>query len=226
MNSDHGRNITLLRKERCLSQKQAAADLNISQALLSHYEKSIRECSLDFVIRAADYYGVSADFLLGRTSERNGATLDLDDFPDLDDQEDVESKSSSLLPLLSKKIITNVIHMIYSILLKTNNKKATVYVSDYLMLSVYKVFRKLYSSNPSNTNEIFSVDRNLYNGFSSGEMQITEAKLDASLSDTKHKKGSSASAQIDLSPEIIAKEYSQYTGSIYNLIQLAEKKLK
>ena len=44
MNTDFPRIIALQRKERQISQKQAAADLGISQALLSHYEKGIREC--------------------------------------------------------------------------------------------------------------------------------------------------------------------------------------
>ena len=56
---EFSRIITLLRKERGITQKQAAQDLGVSQALLSHYEKGIRECGLDFVVRVADYYGVS-----------------------------------------------------------------------------------------------------------------------------------------------------------------------
>ena len=71
MNSHFPRIITLLRKERGLSQKKAAEALHISQALLSHYEKGIRECGLDFVVRAADFYGVSCDYLLGRTKEKD-----------------------------------------------------------------------------------------------------------------------------------------------------------
>ena len=59
MNSDFPRILTLLRKERGISQKEAAQALNVSQALLSHYEKGIRECGLDFVVRTADFYGVS-----------------------------------------------------------------------------------------------------------------------------------------------------------------------
>ena len=65
MNSDFPRIITFLRKERGLSQKQVASDLGISQALLSHYEKGIRECGLDFLVKTAEYYDVSADYLLG-----------------------------------------------------------------------------------------------------------------------------------------------------------------
>lgn len=63
--------ISELRKEKGLSQKEAAAKLGISQALLSHYEKGIRECGQSFLIRIADFYNVSCDYLLGRTNERN-----------------------------------------------------------------------------------------------------------------------------------------------------------
>ena len=54
----------------CLSQRAAAAALGISQALLSHYENGAREPGLAFLCRACDYYGVSADYLLGRTDAR------------------------------------------------------------------------------------------------------------------------------------------------------------
>ena len=66
-----------LRRERGLSQRTAAADLGISQALLSHYENGAREPGLAFLCRACDYYGVSADYLLGRTggsAERSAET--------------------------------------------------------------------------------------------------------------------------------------------------------
>ena len=59
--------LSLLRKGRNISQRQAAADLGISQALLSHYENGAREPGLDFVCRACDYYGVTADYLLCRS---------------------------------------------------------------------------------------------------------------------------------------------------------------
>ena len=59
--------LSALRKQRNISQRSAAADLNISQALLSHYENGAREPGLAFV-----YYSVSADFILGRTDEPDG----------------------------------------------------------------------------------------------------------------------------------------------------------
>lgn len=56
-----------LRRRKGVSQRKAAADLHISQALLSHYENGAREPGLPFVCRACDYYGVTADYLLGRS---------------------------------------------------------------------------------------------------------------------------------------------------------------
>lgn len=68
--------LSQLRKERGISQKKAATDLGISQALLSHYEKGIRECGLDFVIKCSKYYGVTTDYLLGVSDSRNGMSVD------------------------------------------------------------------------------------------------------------------------------------------------------
>ena len=63
--------LSALRRERNISQRKAAADLNISQALLSHYENGAREPGLNFVCRVCDYYNVSADYLLCRCDTAN-----------------------------------------------------------------------------------------------------------------------------------------------------------
>jgi len=68
--SGFSENLSKLRKERGVNQRKAASELGISQALLSHYENGIREPGLDFVNRACEYYSVSADYMLGRTSLR------------------------------------------------------------------------------------------------------------------------------------------------------------
>lgn len=64
------RTLSRLRHEKGVSQRQAAQELGVSQALLSHYENGIREPGLAFVVKACDYYQISADYLLGRSTER------------------------------------------------------------------------------------------------------------------------------------------------------------
>lgn len=44
--------------------------MGVSQALLSHYEKGIRECGLDFLCRASSFYDVSTDYILGLTDNK------------------------------------------------------------------------------------------------------------------------------------------------------------
>jgi transcriptional regulator with XRE-family HTH domain len=60
--------LSRLRREKRVNQRTAAAALNISQALLSHYENGLREPGFDFIDSACNYYGVSSDYLLGRSS--------------------------------------------------------------------------------------------------------------------------------------------------------------
>ena len=73
MNVMFSQALSHLRHEKGISQRLAAQELGVSQALLSHYENGIREPGLAFVVKACDYYQVSADYLLGRTSDRSGS---------------------------------------------------------------------------------------------------------------------------------------------------------
>ena len=66
-----GMTLSSLRRETGRSQREVAADLGISQALLSHYENNAREPKLDFVVKTCDYYNVTSDYILGRSDERN-----------------------------------------------------------------------------------------------------------------------------------------------------------
>lgn len=59
-----------LRKERKISQLQLAIDLNMNQNTISPYENLERQADYDTLIRFADYFGVSVDYLLGRTDNR------------------------------------------------------------------------------------------------------------------------------------------------------------
>ena len=63
--------IKQLRKEKNLSQLQLAIDLNMNQNSISRYETGERQADYDMLIAIADYFGVSIDYLLGRTDNPN-----------------------------------------------------------------------------------------------------------------------------------------------------------
>lgn len=56
-----------LRKERGLSQTKVETKTGIAQALLSKYENGLRLPPTETLIKLADFYGVSVDYILMRT---------------------------------------------------------------------------------------------------------------------------------------------------------------
>ena len=57
-----------LREDADLTQKQIADFLLCDQSLYSKYERGERPLPIELADRLADYYGVSVDYLIGRTS--------------------------------------------------------------------------------------------------------------------------------------------------------------
>ena len=69
MSSERGDFVRLkeLRKKKGISQLRLATDLNTTQNTISRYETGEREPGIDELIKIADYFNVSVDYLIGRT---------------------------------------------------------------------------------------------------------------------------------------------------------------
>ena len=190
MNAEFSRTLSLLRQEKGVSQRTAAGVLGISQALLSHYENGIREPGLAFVVKACDYYGVSADYLLGRTLTRDGTTIGTEELYDISDEKD-NSMRGSVLALLSKKLLVNSVGMLFDLLGKTGRKEAINAAADYLGTAVYKMYRHLYRADGSKNEDFFSVPaRQFMAGVATADMICTEAQYVDALAAHVKEKGS------------------------------------
>lgn len=217
MNKYFPRIITMLRKERGMSQKAAAEELGISQALLSHYEKGIRECGLDFVCKAADYYDVSCDYLLGRSPHRSST-------PASSEHADAVHRRHSAVGQINRGLIFNALTILYALLDKIANRKLTVNVSSYLFLAIYRLFRRLYSIAPDDAASMFTVSEALYRGYSLSAMErlytdiegMTEPGSDNSyLNDYIH----------SVSKQNIIEDYPDQSNSLFNVIEHAESSM-
>jgi len=60
-------NIRKLRTDMGYTQKQVAEILGVSQNTYSQYEIGVLNYPVDALVKLADFYGVSVDYLLGRT---------------------------------------------------------------------------------------------------------------------------------------------------------------
>lgn len=215
MNSDFPRIITFLRKERGMSQKQVATDLGISQALLSHYEKGIRECGLDFLVKAAEYFEVSCDYLLGRTVQRRLASVSADEIPESDE---IRHLKGNMINQINKKLLMNTTTVIFDLLAQIGNKKLTNAVSNYLMCSEYLIFRTIYCSEEHNSQTMFSVDRNRYKNLTSASMLIDLEIIDTLIENND--------LSLTLSPDVISSYFEKGASSLFNLIQYSERNIK
>ena len=59
-----------LREDNDLSQAEVGKILGVSQRVYSNYECGEVEISLDSLMKLADYYKVSIDYILGRTTKK------------------------------------------------------------------------------------------------------------------------------------------------------------
>ncbi len=64
-----------LRAEKNLSQREMARALRISQATYNNWENEKTQPSIEQLITLADFFGVSVDYLIGRTGEEFFPTL-------------------------------------------------------------------------------------------------------------------------------------------------------
>ncbi len=222
MNS-FSRIITLLRKEKGITQKQAAADLGISQALLSHYEKGLRECGLDFLIKLCDYYNVSSDYILGRSPDRNGTMLTVNDLEGAETTKD-SHYSGSVLPAMNKRLISSSLNIVYDILSKAGNKELTKKVSNYLMISIYRIFRKLYQADKKNSQSMFNVPGNVFEGYTAGSLERTCAEIGVILSDKNNMKLHADA--FEMTSESISSVYPKHAQGLLNTIKTAEDIIK
>lgn len=217
-NKDFPRVMTLLRKERNLSQKKVAEDLGIAQALLSHYENGKREPGLNFLIQAADYYNVSVDYLLGRTGSATGAVVSEQELTESSGSEKFAGNIALSAVFFRKKIITNALDVIFMLLAKTKNNELCEKVADFLTTAVYRSYRMVYSAGSQNDEHSFAVPADEVSGVASALMQLQEIKARAA--------GKAGSADEKITSVRLEQEFSKQSTALFSIISTTEKTIE
>ena len=65
------KNLREIREDKDIKQKDIAKYLNVSQNTYSQYETGVISLTAEILIKLADYYNVSVDYLLDRTKNPN-----------------------------------------------------------------------------------------------------------------------------------------------------------
>ncbi|MCL2747165.1 MAG: helix-turn-helix domain-containing protein [Oscillospiraceae bacterium] len=221
------RTLSLLRRDKGVSQKTASTELGISQALLSHYEKGTREPGLAFVVRACEYYGVSADFLLGRTMLRDGTLVSPEALHDAADDKDNRLRGN-VSALLHKKLLISAISLLFDLLGRSRDKALIDSASAYLSDAVYIVFRHLYEAAGDNPAASFGIPGALFSLAAAADMARREAQLSSRLCRAKGKRDKRDDVPTipPLSHDMLLSEYPQLAQSLYMLLQQTGERIQ
>ncbi len=206
MSSDFSRTLALLRKEKKISQRTAAGELGVSQALLSHYENGLREPGLAFVVRAADYYGVSCDYLLGRSMARDGSAVPT---------ERMESEEED-----SKNKVVESVALLIDLAEKTESIQLAQEVGAYISVAVYKAYRYIYMADPAGVEAVFRAEREHFEYLCDACMKELELRIRTAA---KGEEGFGVVKEnlrrFPMSPNEIASRYPEKSESFLRVLQ-------
>ena len=218
MGIEFNRIITLLRKERGLSQKVVAGELGISQALLSHYEKGAREPGLDFLCKAASFYNVSVDYLLGRSSERRPG----EELPDVQQAPDNSLRGRNVFSALGKNLTVSAVNVLFGLMEMEQTKEFAACAQQYLGISIYKVFRHLTMANPGHLQGLFSLPEMAFLETGNAAQQMCELQLKL-LAAQMAKKGT-VTQPMDY--EAIRARFPRDSAAFFNVLKRAEDEIR
>ena len=74
--------LKILRKEKKLTQSDVAIHLGVDQSTYAGYETRKSTPSPDKIVALADFYDVTADYILGRTKHKKAVVIEGDALPD------------------------------------------------------------------------------------------------------------------------------------------------
>lgn len=216
MATEFSRGLSALRQERGVSQRTASSDLGISQALLSHYENGIREPGLPFVVRACDYYNVSADFLLGRTLARDGSMLSAEDLVGAEDMDNV--LRGSILATLQSKLITGSVSVLFDLLGKLGDKQVINHAANFLSAAIYQLYRQLYRHS-GNRDTVFATQNQEFDqAIVLADMQLEQLRFVRGL-------GNGDGSGLDMTPQAMTDGYPGRNQSLTQVITTVDKRL-
>ena len=220
MNEDFSRTLALLRQEKGVSQRQAARDLGISQALMSHYEKGVREPGLAFVRKACDYYHVSADYLLGRTLDRDGTVITADELYDASGEKG--SLRGSIAATLQKKLLVNTTSLLSELLGRTGSRDAVNAAGAYLSGALYQLYRLLHRTAGAR-------DRFFSLGGTAFSMDVVDARMRldrVALAQALDKLEQSDAKLPDMDAAALSAAYPALTQSLAQVLHNTEEETK
>ena len=209
-------NIRSLREDHDFRQCDLASVLHVSQNTYSQYENGVIELTAERLVKLADFYNVSIDYLLGRTLSRDGAIIGADDLYDSTDEKG--NLRGSIMATLQKKLVVNTANVLFDLLGKVGSRSAITAAGDYLSGSLYLLLRQLYRRGGGNE-DFFAVSPGDYDG---GLVQA-----DMTMSQVRYRRALSQAEEVqEITPDTLTAGYPGLGQSVAQVIHNTDERCK
>ena len=133
-----------LRKEKGVKQDEIAELLNVKRATIANYETGKRAPDYETIIKLADYYGVSCDYILrGVTSE----------FANIHSTTGLSGRAIEILKDMNEIGDIDFLNLINYLIEETNFKKYDEESYKFEQSLIYKLIQYLFYASPKNNKE-------------------------------------------------------------------------
>ena len=168
--------------------------------------------------KACDYYHVSADYLLGRTLDRDGGMIDAESLYDSSDERARCAAASP--PRCKKKMLVNTAGVLFELLGKTNDRTLITSAGSYLGGAFYQLYRALHRASGGKEG-YFGLDATAYqSGAVDAQMRADYIAYVSSLAQLSEKDGAFASME----DEALASLYPGLMQSVTQVLHSTEEK--
>ncbi len=217
---EFNRIITLLRKERGITQNRRRRSLASARRSCPITRKASGNAALHLWYRLL-IIKVSAVTTFGRSAERSGQTIKVEELPDAGASTSGSIYRGSVLPTMYKKLIENSLDILFDRLDQCRDKRVVTSVSNYLMLAVYRMFRRLYQAAPGNVASMFRVTPARWERDADAAMFLQEGELSATMAGENG--ACPDPAAFEMNTETLARDYPRHATSLMNLIKNSEE---
>ena len=210
------RRISDLRVDHDLTQRKVADYLNMNLEVYRRYEKGLREIPVWALVKLAELYHTSTDYLLGRTLSRDGSIIEAGDVYDSSGEKG--SLRGSIMATLQKKLVVNTAGVLFDQLGKTGSREAVTAAGDYLSGALYGLLRQLYRRGGGNE-DFFAVSPGDYDG---GLVQA-----DMTMSQVRYRRALSQAEEVqEITPDTLTAGYPGLGQSVAQVIHNTDERCK
>ena len=161
-------------------------------------------------MRAADYYGISCDYLLGRSMARDGSAVPTRRIPSEDANRNNE-----------KQMVCEAVGLLFDLVQESGSRKLPEELTRYFAIPIYKAFRYLYMADPKSIDAVFRTRVDQFDSLCDAQAKLYELRIRATaareqLNGMEHEEFELP----NLAPAELVRRYPQAAQSLLTLLQI------